>query len=669
VRAPSVAIASLLLGGCGLILGLESPTLAPGSTVSVEGEVSGLWTGAVVGLRLRATGADDELLSVPSDGAFAFQAELAPGTGYVVSLESVPAAHQCVLEGAAGAAGSPATPLRVRCEGPPVTVELEAARGFTFDPHVTSYTLDYSVVLQQQAIRVSLPGGSISLDGTPLAEGVWSPPIALGPAPVTVTVALSVGGISRELELTFRRGGAALAEVVYGKASNPDGNDQLGMSIAISGDTVVVGAPGESSDGSGELDNSIGFAGAVYVFRRTGATWAQEAYLKAPIVDGLDRFGDSVGISGDTLVVGAPQDDSAGSGVDPDAPGPGDDSLENAGAVHVFHRTDGVWTHEAYLKAWNPGEADQFGYALAIAGDTIAVGTLGEDNGLAGIHHVVPTVDDNAKSGSGAVYLFRRSGATWVLEAYVKASHPDAFDGFGTALALTENLLVVGAPSESSASAGVDDPDPGPGDNSEGGSGAAFVFSRSGTTWSPAAYLKAETPHLFDHFGDSVAISPGNVIAVGATGAPVGEAAQAGVVTVFDRDGGGWAQRARVISPTPKPGDRFGNRLAIWRDILLVGAYDEDSAARGIDQSSAEERTQSGAAYVFRRDAAGWAFVHYVKSSNSDAQDTFGYRLALSDDTAVVSAPGEAGSGVGINNTTPGPADNSIVSGAFYLFH
>ena len=151
----------------------------------------------------------------------------------------------------------------------------------------------------------------------------------------------------------------------------------FGRSVAVSGDTVVVGADGEESNATGingdQDDNSASYAGAAYVFVRNGAIWTQQAYLKASNTDTFDRFGISVAVSGDTVVVGAFYESSNATGVNGDQ---NDNSAQYAGAVYVFVRDGTTWTQQAYLKASNTDMGDEFGASVAVSGDTVVVGAV-----------------------------------------------------------------------------------------------------------------------------------------------------------------------------------------------------------------------------------------------------------------------------------------------------
>jgi len=239
----------------------------------------------------------------------------------------------------------------------------------------------------------------------------------------------------------------------YLKASNTDSSDGFGYSVAIWGDTVVVGSPNESSNATGvngsQTDNSMLFAGAAYVFVRSGNSWSQQAYLKASNPDRLDYFGWQVAIDGDTLAVTAIEEDSSTTGVNGNQ---SDNSANLSGAVYVFVRSGTTWSQQAYLKASNTGAGDRFGGAIAISGDTIIVGAANESSNATGING---NQNDNSATIAGAAYVFVRSGTTWSQQAYLKASNAEAGDLFGTSVDIEGNMVVVGAPGEDSAATGI----------------------------------------------------------------------------------------------------------------------------------------------------------------------------------------------------------------------
>ncbi|MCZ7599559.1 MAG: FG-GAP repeat protein [Gammaproteobacteria bacterium] len=196
----------------------------------------------------------------------------------------------------------------------------------------------------------------------------------------------------------------------YLKASNTGANDWFGRSVAVSGDTVVVGASGEGSaatsvDGD-ESNNSASSSGAAYVFVRDGTTWSQQAYLKASNTGAGDNFGYSVAVSGDTIVVGAYLEGSAATGVNGDGT---DNSALRSGAAYVFVRNGTTRSQQAYLKAFNSEADDQFGYSVAASEETVVVGAYREDSAATGVNG---DKSNNGALNSGTAYVFVRDGTT-----------------------------------------------------------------------------------------------------------------------------------------------------------------------------------------------------------------------------------------------------------------
>jgi hypothetical protein len=252
------------------------------------------------------------------------------------------------------------------------------------------------------------------------------------------------------------------------------------------------------------------------VFVRSGTTWSQEAYLKAINTDPGDQFGWSVGVSQDSIVVAAPNEDSGSSGVDGD---PDDDSVTDSGAAYTFFRTGTTWTPEAYIKASAPDASDWFGRALALSDDTVVLGAYLEGSGATGVNG---DPSNNLSPNSGAAFVFRRTGAAWAAEAYLKSSNSDVNDVFGRAVAIWKDAVLVGAPGERSDATGIDgDQDA----NSLINSGAAYLFLRTGSTWVQHAYLKSSNTAEQDLFGLAVAVSSGPLV----VGAPQEDSAATGV--------------------------------------------------------------------------------------------------------------------------------------------
>ena len=288
----------------------------------------------------------------------------------------------------------------------------------------------------------------------------------------------------------FTRSGTEWSQQAYLKGISGI-NGALGIAVAISGDTLVVGAYLEFG------------GGAAYVFTRSGTEWSQQALLEAFNPDSRDFFGQSVAISGDTLVVGASGEDSSATGISGDQ---SDNSANRAGAVYVFGRSGTTWSQQAYLKASNTGIGDEFGLSVAISYDTIVVGGWRERSSATGING--DQSNDSALE-AGAAYVFTRSGTAWSQQAYLKASNTGAVDRFGRSVAISGDTLVVGANHEGSNTTGVNGDQS---NNSGFSAGAAYIFTRSDTTWSQLAYLKASNTGNFDQLGESVAISEDTIV-------------------------------------------------------------------------------------------------------------------------------------------------------------
>ncbi|MDP1699020.1 MAG: beta-propeller fold lactonase family protein [Xanthomonadaceae bacterium] len=394
------------------------------------------------------------------------------------------------------------------------------------------------------------------------------------------------------------------SQQAYLKASNADAGDDFGISVAVFGDTVVVGAWLEGSSATGvngdQADNSAPQSGAAYVFVRSGSVWTQQAYLKA---SNTHLFGCSVAVSGDTVVIGASGESSNASGINGNQ---SDNSAISSGAAYVFVRTGNNWTQQAYLKASNTGVLDLFGSFVAVSGDTVVVGAPFESSNASGING---NQANNSATKAGAAYVFVRSGSNWTQQAYLKASNTGAGDQFGGSGATTGNTVVIGARLEGSNATLVNGDQ---GNDTASAAGAAYVIVRDGSgNWSQQAYLKASNTGAQDQFGYSIAASG---------------------------------------------------------DTVVVGAPFENSSATGINDDQADNSAPgAGASYVFVRDGSGnWSQQVYLKASNTDASDGFGLSVAASGDRVVVGAPFEESSATGVNgdqtdNSAPG-------AGAAYVF-
>jgi hypothetical protein len=372
----------------------------------------------------------------------------------------------------------------------------------------------------------------------------------------------------------------------------------FGWSVAISGDTVVVGTHGDAVGPD---------QGSAYVFVRSGGIWIEQQKLSASDAAAGDLFGYSVAISGEIIVVGAPFDDGA-AGLD-------------QGSAYVFVRNGGVWSQQQKLEASDAAAHDQFGYSVAISGETVVVGA--------------PT-DDAAGENQGSAYVFVRSGVVWSEQQKLEASDATADDFFADSVAISGDTVVVGAHGDDGA-AGFDQ-------------GSAYVFVRSGGIWSEQQKLEASDAAALDSFGDSVAIS-GETIVVGAPFDDGAAGENQGSAYVFVRSGGVWSEQQKLEASDAAYFNIVGLSVAISGETVVVGAVESGS-----------QGTFQGSAYVFVRTDGVWSEQQRLKPSDAEESAVFGHSVAINGETVVVGAPGNSGVYVYVADTPPTITLNAPIS-------
>jgi hypothetical protein len=348
----------------------------------------------------------------------------------------------------------------------------------------------------------------------------------LGHALVMAGDTLAVGAPATMAEVPVA--GAAARGAIYAASAGPltstdalapsvrEDGDGLGMAVAVAGDLLVVGAPGTDVDApSGE---PLRDAGTAHVFVRSDGRWRHQASLAAAAPRAGARFGSAVAVMGDPalIVVGAP-----GASGGPD--------LAEAGAAHVFVTTDGGWLEGQVLAVRNPGRGDGFGAAVAVSGDAIVVGAPGRASG--------------ASTAAGAVYRFARQDGRWVETRVLAPGTPVTGAGFGHALAIDGDVMIVGAP----------------------GDGAAYVYHGLADAI-PDARLALDG--AASAFGASVAVD-GDLVVVGAPGL---DSAARGAAAVYGRRGATWTLATTLAPRTARDGDRFGAAVAVSGLHIAVGA-------------------------------------------------------------------------------------------------
>jgi len=318
-------------------------------------------------------------------------------------------------------------------------------------------------------------------------------------------------------------------------ASDAASTDQFGQSVAISSDgtTAVVGANQE--DTSPNSNN-----GAAYVYVKSGSTWIEQAKLLASDAASTDYFGESIAISedGNTVLIGAHLEDTS--------------PTTNQGAAYVFTRSGTTWTQQAKLLA-SDAATDDFlgvyqGVSLSADGDTALVAA---------------SFKSTPSAQSGAAYIFTRSGTTWTQQQKLVSSDIAASDYFGYSVALSSSgdVALIGARYEATSPNSFQ--------------GAAYVFTRSGTTWTQQAKLLASDPANLDGFGWSVAISSdGNTALIGSVDVDTSPYTNNGAAYVFTRSGSTWTQRQKLLANDAISDENIGHAVSLSSDggIAIVGS-------------------------------------------------------------------------------------------------
>lgn len=318
----------------------------------------------------------------------------------------------------------------------------------------------------------------------------------------------------------FARSGFTWTHQAKLMAADAAMGDYLGFAVAISGDTVVAGAPYADLSGSNNV-------GAVYVFTRSGANWTQQQKLTASDAGAGDQFGVAVAISGDTIIVGAPYDYVGG---------------VQSGAAFVFTRTAGVWTQQAKLAPASPVRNTEFGGHVAIDGDTVIIAAYR---------------DPERGKSAGAAYLFTRTAAVWTQEAKLMPADLQAYDWFSYGgVAISGDVVAVA--------------------QNEGGGlrdfGSVYLFRRNGGHWEREQKIAAD-PAGDDHFAFSLALSGKHLVIGSSWDGSAG--AQAGAVYLYKYDTGAWRQLAKLCASDTGPGDFFGNTTAIDGAYFVCGAFNK----------------------------------------------------------------------------------------------
>lgn len=338
----------------------------------------------------------------------------------------------------------------------------------------------------------------------------------------------------------FRYDGVSWVLEAQLTAADARPGDSFGVAVAISGNTIAVGASGQDHNGFAD-------AGAVYLFRRKGNAWNQIARLTAADPASEDNFGSAIALKGETLVVGANSKDLL--------------NLPDAGAAYIFISRGNSWDQKAKLLPIRPTAGGYYGTSTAISEKYIVIGeTQANPFGL---------------RGDGSIYIYEGGGRNWALSEHISLDNGRRGDFFGNSVAIFGETLVVGALFREV--------------NQIVNSGAAYVFERSGSNWKFQAELFPPDAKDFDRFGEAVAIS-GTVIAVGARDKSQAGLSTAGAVYIFSREGTTWSDPVKIVADSISAGDHYGNAVSISGERLIVGAAGRDPL----------NTPQAGEAFVYK---------------------------------------------------------------------
>lgn len=422
----------------------------------------------------------------------------------------------------------------------------------------------------------------------------------------------------------FVKSGSAWIQQAKLIASDGAGGDQFGRSVAIDGEFAVVG--------SWQNDNERGAsAGAVYVYRLNGSEWTQYVKLLAPDGELGDRFGSSVDVQGGRIVAGAANGGFFGEG-----------------RAYVFSWEDPVWVTESTLIPEGAGLSDGFGSTVTIEGDLAVVGaplydrSTSIDEGLAYIFErqnngewILRTkIEANdgasgfefgtsvdiqgnevivgapgADNQRGGVYVYLRSGDLWILQNKISPDEGQDGESFGKALAYAGFDLIIGAPDNIN----INGPD----------AGIVYLYSRMLNNWNFESTVLASNKLIQPLFGTSVAISD-SIAVVGAEG----KEGDTGAAFVYELSSEGWTQVAELEASDGAAGDLFGNAVALFGDVIVVGAPGDDNE-RGVD---------AGAVYTFLRGSMGWSEQVRLVAEDGAAGDGYGSAVTIDDFTLSVGA-------------------------------
>lgn len=462
-------------------------------------------------------------------------------------------------------AGSNTTPFTLSSSGTATVITITATDSdgdaLTYDYSVSSGALNGSTVTKNNNVFTVTPHASNA---------------ATFNLTFTVTDGINTAtSAAQSFTLEFLPDWSSATQQAKLQASDAQASDKFSESVAISSDgsTAIVGAMSEDTGGAER--------GAAYIFTRSGTSWSQQAKVQASDAVNYAQFGISVDISndGNSVIIGAIFQAS------------------NKGAAYIFTRSGTTWSQQAQLTASDGASVDQLGWDVSISGDG--------NTAIAGARR-----QDTGGSDTGAAYIFTKSGTTWSQEAKIQATDKTAGDEFGYTVSLSDNgnTALVTAPFE---------------DTQYADTGCAYIFTRSGTTWSQQALIQSDDNAAYKSFGYSSAISGDGDTAIVGYQKESTSGSDSGSAYIFTRSGTSWSQEAEIQSSDIQSGDYYGWSVSISNsgNVAAVGAVTEDTTA-----------SNAGSVYIFSRSGTSWTQENKIQASDAASEDQFGHSVSISND-------------------------------------
>jgi len=366
-------------------------------------------------------------------------------------------------------------------------------------------------------------------------------------------------------------------------------DDWFGWSVSINNEYAIVGAPNDDQNGED--------SGAAYIFKLEDTFWIEGQKLVGS--DGTEgaHFGYSVSIYGGYAIIGVPDDNDYGN---------------YSGSAYIFKNDGDTWIEEQKLLASDGVAGDVFGFSVSIKGDYLIIGSHGND--------------DNG-GNSGAAYIFKNNGNTWVEEQKLLASDGEPGDIFGLSVSIDDDFVIIGAG----------------GDDDYGNySGSAFIFYNDGTAWIEQDKIIASDGAEQDYFGGSVSIS-GDYVIIGAR-LDDDNGDNSGSAYIFKHYYSTWVQQTKLLPSDGEEDDRFGYSVSLYRGYAIIGSNYDDN----------ENGVYSGSAYIFNKDDTSWIESQKLLASDGAMGDHFGCSVSIDGYYATIGARGDD--------------DNGEYSGSAYVF-